>query len=151
MYLIKFWVCLLVLCISACAHKPSSVPFQLPPEGPLSVVIHVKNIRCCEGVLRLAIYNDEDYWLSTTDIVRGRLGFIQSDSQIFEIHGLPTGKYAIAVFQDIDSDNKLDRWLGLLPKEPYGFSNNVGKYGPVSFDQAAFDLNNDKTITIQLH
>jgi uncharacterized protein (DUF2141 family) len=64
---------------------------------------------------------------------------------------LPAGKYAVAVFQDIDNNNKLDRWLGLLPKEPYGFSNNVGKYGPASFDNAAFDLTKDKTISIQLN
>jgi len=109
-------------------------------EGPLSVVIEVGGIRCCDGVLRLAVYHDKAYWMSNTDMVRGRLGFIQDDTQTFEIHGLPAGQYAVAVFQDLDSDNKLDRFLGLFPREPYGFSNNVGQYGPASFADAAFDL-----------
>ncbi len=149
----KQWILplLLLLSVSACAHKTPSVPFQPLPEGPLSLVVNVDGLRCCNGVLRLAVYNDADYWLSNTDMVRGRLGFILGESQTFEIHGLPAGKYAVAVFQDNDSDNKLDRWLGILPKEPYGFSNNVGKYGPVSFNQAAFELTEDKTISIQLN
>lgn len=89
--------------------------------------------------------------MSRTHMVRGRLGFIQGETQTFEVHGLPAGKYAIAVYQDVDSDNKLDRWFGLIPKEPYGFSNNVGQYGPASFEQAAFELTDDKMITIQLN
>ena len=99
----------------------------------------------------MALYNGADYWLSTSDLVRGRLGFIVSESQTFEIHGLQAGQYAIAVYQDSDSDNKLDRFFGLIPKEPYGFSNNVGRYGPVSFEKAAFDLVNHKTINIKLN
>jgi len=82
---------------------------------------------------------------------RGRLGFIDETAQTYEIHGLPHGEYAVAVYQDSDSDNKLDRWFWLIPKEPYGFSNNVGRYGPVSFKQAAFKLTEDKTITVRLN
>jgi len=147
----KTWAFLLLLCTSGCATTTAPVPFKPIPEGPLSVVINIDDIRCCEGVLRLAVYNDEAYWMSDTDMVRGRLGFIQSESQTFEIHGLPAGMYAIAVYQDVDSDNKLDRWFGIVPKEPYGFSNNVGQYGPVSFDKAAFELSEDKVITIRLN
>lgn len=139
------------LSISACVQRTLSVPLQPLPEGPLSIVIKVDGLQCCDGVLRLALYNDEARWMSNTDMVRGRLGFIQGESQTFEIHGLPVGKYAVAVYQDKDSDNKLDRWFGLIPKEPYGFSNNVGQYGPVSFNKAAFEVAEDKTITIQLN
>lgn len=143
----------LLLCFSlgGCAHTQAPAPSQALPEGELSIVIKVDGIQCCDGVLRLAVYNDAKYWMSDTNIVRGRLGFIQSDTQTLEVHGLPAGQYAIAVYQDIDSNNKLDRWFGLIPKEPYGFSNNVGKYGPASFNKAAFDLSEDKSVTIQLN
>jgi len=143
-------VCLVLLLLSSCAHRPTPTPLQALPEGPLSVIIQVNGIKCCDGVLRLAVYNEAAYWMSDTDMVRGRLGFIQSEQQQFEIHGLPHGRYAVAVYQDRDSDNKLDRWFGLIPKEPYGFSNNVGRYGPASFDKAAFELTSDQTINIRL-
>ena len=146
----KYWILFVLLVIAACAGKPVQ-PFEALPEGQISLVVKVDNIRCCEGVLRLAVYTDAAYWMSNTGIARGRLGFILGDSQTFEIHGLPKGKYAVAVFQDLDSDNKLDRLLGVLPKEPYGFSNNVGKYGPASFNKAAFELREDKINSIQLN
>jgi len=146
----NYWIIFAFLSMTACAQK-QVVPFEAPPEGQLSLVVKIDGVQCCEGVMRLAVYNDAAYWMSDTGMVRGRLGFIVGESQTFEVHGLPAGKYAVAVFQDIDNDSKLDRWLGLLPKEPYGFSNNVGKYGPASFDKAAFELTKDKAISIQLN
>ena len=146
----KCWILLLVLGLSACVSRQTLPPYQPPEEGQLSVIVNVEGLQCCEGVLRLAVFDDERYWLDESGMVRGRLGFIQSANQTLEIHGLPAGRYAVAVYQDTDSDNRLDRWLGFIPKEPYGFSNNVGKYGPVSFNKAAFDLSDDMTIDIQL-
>jgi len=149
---VKNFLFVIILCfISACSQKKASIPFELPPEGPHSIFITVEGIRCCEGVLRLAVYNDAAYWLSETDIVRGRLGFIQSETQQFEVHGLPEGRYAIAAFQDLNNDSKLNRKFFVLPKEPYGFSNNVGRYGPASFNKAAFLLSEDTPITINLN
>lgn len=142
---------LLLAMFSACTHTRQAKPFIPPAEGELSIVINIDGIKCCDGVLRLAVYNGADYWLSQTGLVRGRLGFIQGESQTLEIHGLQAGEYAVAVYQDLDSDNKFDRFLGLIPKEPYGFSNNVGRYGPVSFKKAAFNLTKDKTINIKLN
>lgn len=137
--------------LSGCVtHRELPAPPVLA-EGPLSIVVDVKGVKCCEGVLRLAVYNDKGSWMSPSNMVRGRLGFIQGDEQTFEIHGLPAGDYAIAVYQDTNSNNKLDRWLWTVPREPYGFSNNVGRYGPVSFDKAAFGLSEDLNISIELN
>ena len=84
-------------------------------------------------------------------MARGRIGMIESDNARVEIHGLPAGVYAIAVHQDLNNDGKLNRRLGLIPREPYGFSNNVGKYGPASFDKASFTLDGDTEMTIRIH
>ena len=146
-----FHLTVLFLLLSACAHTEPKKAFEPIEEGNLSLIVNIEGIKCCDGVLRLALYNHADYWLSKTDLARGRLGFIVADSQTIELHGLPEGQYALAVYQDLDSDNKLDRLFGLIPKEPYGFSNNVGRYGPVSFNKAMFDLNESKTISIKLN
>lgn len=146
----RFWAVFLLLSLGACSQNPVK-PIEALSEGPLSLVVNVEGINCCEGVIRLAVYNDSSYWLSDSNMVRGRLSFVVQQSQTYEIHGLPAGKYAVVVFQDADNDNELDRWLGLFPKEPYGFSNNVGKYGPASFESAAFDLVKDEIISIELN
>ena len=46
------------------------------------------------------------------------------------------GTYSIAVFHDRNGNGKLDRNFIGLPSEPYGFSNDVGRRGPPSFEGA---------------
>ena len=146
----KVLILMSFLIFAGCAQKQLK-PVEALPEGQLSLVVNVDGIQCCEGVMRLAVYNDSEYWLSSSNMVRGRLSFVLQESQTYEIHGLPKGKYAVVVYQDTNNDSKLDRWFGLLPKEPYGFSNNVGRFGPASFNKAAINLYEDKTISIQLN
>ena len=120
-------------------------------EGPLSLIVTVNGLRCCDGTWRVALYHKDSKWMSESGMVRGRIGSVLADSQRVEIHGLPRGKYAIAVHQDLNGDGKLNRRFGLVPREPYGFSNDVGKYGPASFEEASFELNEDKEISITMH
>ena len=49
-----------------------------------------------------------------------------------------TGRFAVGVYQDINSDGELNRNRFGIPMEPFAFSNNaIGQRGPPSFDQAA--------------
>ncbi len=63
--------------------------------------------------------------------------------------GLPAGKYAVKVYQDLNANQRLDR-SGQVPSEPFGFSNLTTLLAPPSFSQCAFDLNGPRTITITL-
>ena len=49
------------------------------------------------------------------------------------------GRYAAAIWHDVNDDQKLDtNWVG-MPTEPVGASNNAkGKFGPPKFQDAAF-------------
>ena len=38
---------------------------------------------------------------------------------------LDPGDYAVALYQDVNSNGQIDKRLFGMPKEPYGFSNNV--------------------------
>ncbi len=54
---------------------------------------------------------------------------------------IPPGTYAIAVFQDINGDDELNRDIYRRPTEPYAFSNNVfGRFGPPEFALASFNV-----------
>lgn len=51
------------------------------------------------------------------------------------------GQYAIAVYQDVNLDGKLNRTIYGEPTEPYAFSNNVfGRFGPPKFEKVTFKL-----------
>jgi uncharacterized protein (DUF2141 family) len=53
---------------------------------------------------------------------------------------VPEGSYAIAVFQDTNGNNDLDRDARGLPLEPYGFSNGTGRTAPPSFEAARISV-----------
>lgn len=65
---------------------------------------------------------------------------------------LPAGRYAVAVFQDLNGNGELDTNLLGIPTEPYGFSRNaMGNMGPPSFAAAAIALDGqNQAITIEL-
>jgi len=68
---------------------------------------------------------------------------------------LSIGKYAISVIHDENNNGKFDRnWLG-IPKEGYGFSNDVmGSFGPPDFDRAVIEITDvdfQLSITMQYH
>ena len=61
----------------------------------------------------------------------------QSASILFS--GLPAGNYSIAILHDENDDRKMNTNFFGIPKEGYGFSNNVmGTFGPPSCSKASF-------------
>ena len=62
---------------------------------------------------------------------------------------LPDGTYAVGVFHDVDGNDALSKNFLGIPKEPFGFSNNVrGRFGPPSFKDASISVTRDLAITI---
>jgi len=71
----------------------------------------------------------------------------------WEVKNIPFGEYAIKVFHDEDSDDKIDTNFIGIPTESYGFSNNVkGFFGLPGFEKAKFHFNKqDMQIEIKLN
>jgi uncharacterized protein (DUF2141 family) len=65
---------------------------------------------------------------------------------------LPPGTYAVSVYEDINSNHKLDHNFIGIPREPVGVSNNPPpRLGPPHFDQCSFRLGKStQVITITL-
>jgi len=60
----------------------------------------------------------------------------QGAAMRFAFRNVPPGAYAVAVYQDVNGNGRLDRNALGLPTEPYGFSNDVGRIGPPTFSGA---------------
>ncbi len=60
------------------------------------------------------------------------------------------GSYAIAVFQDTNGNNNLDRDPRGLPLEPYGFSNGTGRTAPPSFEAARITVTGSALIRVRI-
>lgn len=54
--------------------------------------------------------------------------------------GLEPGEYAVLVIHDEDDDGYLDLFLGMIPVEGWGLSNNPDVTGPPDFSEAAIPI-----------
>lgn len=73
----------------------------------------------------VAVFTEADGFPKPKNTARGyRLLPGGKASATLTITDLPYGTYAIAVFQDLNGNGKLDTGLLGIPKEPYCFSNN---------------------------
>ena len=105
--------------------------------------VTISNIDNEDGMVRLAIYNQEDsfpykpfktYHLDKASMVDGKLEYFISD--------IEEGKYAITLLDDKNENREMDKnWLG-IPKEGFGFSNNVkpSLAGAPDFEECTFNL-----------
>ncbi len=64
---------------------------------------------------------------------------------------IPHGRYAVVIAHDENGNGKIDsNWIG-IPKEGYGFSNNVVPlFSAPGFDSAGFKVARDVTVTIRV-
>lgn len=104
--------------------------------------IEVTGARNNKGVVLCSVFSDAKGYprLPSMAIFKGRLP-LREGRAIFETGELPAGQYAVAILHDENEDNKMNTSAIGLPKEGYGFSNNVmGIVGPPSFLKAAVKL-----------
>ena len=108
------------------------------------------------GVLYLSICKDAAGFEETVENESEEASCITSAGEIglqnFEINSiLPHGEYAISLFVDSNGNKKIDKNFLGIPKEQYGFSNNVmGRMSAPSFDQAKFVVTGPTTQNIKL-
>ena len=99
------------------------------------------------GNVRVGIYEKEGFPTVGQEII-GKDVEVKEGIITVLFEDVPVENYAIAVFQDKDMDGKLDSNLFGAPTEPYGFSNNIyGRFGPPSFEDVSFDLEDGKTVS----
>lgn len=107
---------------------------QSEPSGTL--IVEIKGINTIKGDIRVALYNSQEDFPSDT-FFKGTVKKVDGVSVRVVFEDVPHGRYAMSVFQDENQNGKLDTGLFGIPKEPYGFSNDVmGTFGPPSFEDA---------------
>jgi len=121
---------------------PTSVPgiaAVIDTAGVDTLRVTVTNLKPGKGNLRVAVFDEA----RRDEFAEGEYAFsadVPADSEVVTvlIPDVPSGKYAVAVFQDLNGNEKLDRNIFTKPKEPYGFS-GAWKSGGSSFEEALFD------------
>ncbi|WP_258101183.1 DUF2141 domain-containing protein [Marinoscillum pacificum] len=119
--------------------------------SPNTLQITVEGIEKEQGFIRVAFYNSEEIHLDEKTVSYYHEEPVNSvGSMSFDVP-IPEGDYSVAIYHDVNSDKELNKSMIGIPKEPYGFSNNVmGMFGPPSFDEAKISFPEVKKITISL-
>ncbi len=119
-----------------------------------SILVHVKNIKDARGTITVDLHGDDpDKFLkSGAKLDRLRVPAVAGEMQICVPVERP-GVYAVALYQDRDSNMKLDKtWIG-MPSEPFGVSRDAPiRMGPPKHKDAAFEVTGPLTpATVTLH
>ena len=122
--------------------------FFMPPDDT-QLELRITGIKEVKGTMMIAIYQPQQKFLGDEAFLFKAIPIKQSESFSLNIN-LPTGKYAISIYQDLNGDGELNtNFLG-IPREPYGFSISRGSFGPPLFDDASFDVPAIKEIEIRI-
>ena len=116
-----------------------------------NLTLSVTNIEEVKGNMSIAIFNNSEGFPDGDTYFIGKIIPVKSKKFEYVFNNIPLGKYAIAIYQDINKNGKLDTsWLG-IPREPYGFSFiEKGKTGLAEFDEATIEIKDNIVIHINL-
>jgi uncharacterized protein (DUF2141 family) len=119
------------------------------PAGNITVTID--QLRNSKGQVLICLFKDGDGYPDNPAkaIKKGKATIQTEHKATIDFTDIPAGKYAAVVLHDENSNSKMDKtWIG-LPKEGYGFSNNVmGAMAPPSFSKASFQHTGDQPTSI---
>ncbi len=118
-------------------------------QNKYSVTVVVKGMQQRQGKIYAAISNDANSFPRGGG-VKSAVAEVTPEGEVsLKFEDILEGKYAIVLYQDLNDNKQLDM-NGEIPAEPFGFSNITMLMGPPSFEQCAFDVNENKAIVIGL-
>ena len=115
------------------------------------ITVEVLNVPDTKGKINVALYDREDAFLKFEGVYASASSAAETGKTQVVLENIPAGNYAIALFYDKNGNDKLDtNWIG-IPKEKVAFSNAKMKlFGPPSFEECSFSLQEDMKISIDL-
>ncbi|MDI9257912.1 DUF2141 domain-containing protein [Flavobacterium sedimenticola] len=115
-------------------------------------IVKIDNLENKKGILYIGWYNQSSSFRINDKAIYKQKVSVNNQKELSVIfNDIPKGKYAVAVFLDENNNYKLDKNFLGIPKEKYGFSNNVlPSLRPATFDESAFELNGKETTIINI-
>jgi len=121
------------------------------PENHNQITIDIDKITNPQGYVMVAVYNSENDFLTERVFYRTRVKVEKEGTESLKMN-LPPGKYAVAVYQDVNGDNVLNKTIFGIPKEPYGFSGDPFiRFGAPNWSETSLMIDKDLRIRIQLN
>lgn len=112
-----------------------------------TITVSISNLRSNNGHVLISLFKEGVGYPDKPEkaFKKERLSISGNKAEVI-FNNLQSGNYAIAILHDENDDMKMNKnGLG-IPKEGYGFSNNVmGTFGPPSYNKAKFTYRTGQT------
>ena len=109
----------------------------------------VKNVKNSKGVLMVGVFNSQKTF--TRKAWGGQKPPAMTGTVKVTFNDIPPGEYAISVYHDVNENGQLDSNFMGIPKEGFGFSNDVmGAFGPPTFEKARFKYPTTQVVSVTL-
>ena len=115
------------------------------------LTVNISNIKILKGEIIIGVFNTDVNFLKEGVAIETYTIKVNKSNETLIIKNLPKGDYAISLYHDENSDKKCNRNFLGIPKEGYGFSNNVKpKFSAPSYEDCKFSFVKDHSLDIKL-
>lgn len=138
----------LILLLLLALGQPMADP-AMEQEG---IRVDITRLRNNNGHVLISLFKDGNGYPDQVEkaVRRAKLSIKDKTAWVL-FTGLPAGKYAVAILHDENDDQRMNKTGLGLPREGYGFSNNVmGAFGPPTFSRAGFAYSGKNLLQLQI-
>ncbi len=116
------------------------------PAVGADLEVTVRGVAHGKGAVKAALYGDPATFRKEEMAQSRQSRHAQAGDAVFVFSGLADGRYAVIVYHDENDNGQMDRFLGMIPTEGYGLSNNPEVSGPPQFDPSAIAVAGDQPV-----
>jgi uncharacterized protein (DUF2141 family) len=122
------------------------------PTASSAVTVVVSQLVSTQAAVKLYFYNVREGFLQPKQYAFMKVVRPGGQDRITLPVELANGDWAVAITQDTNNNDKLDKNMVGIPTEPFAFSNNVRpRFAPPAFDDCKFTVSGPgKVVTILL-
>jgi uncharacterized protein (DUF2141 family) len=120
-------------------------------NGQVSLTITIPNVSNDQGLIQVGLFNEKEHFPKEGKEFMLIIQPAEAPVFVHTVENLVPGDYAIALMHDENADGICNLNFFGIPKEGYGFSNNVKpRLSSPSFESARISLTDDQEIIINL-
>ncbi len=118
---------------------------------PTTIRVIATGLRHMNGEVRVSLFGTKDGFPDRPELcIQWGFASLAGDSATYAFTPVPAGHYAVSMFHDEDGNGAMRRDFVGRPREGWGVSRDAkARFGPPSFDDAAFDTQDD-TVTVRV-
>lgn len=113
------------------------------------LTVNISDLAQDKGHVLVALYAGEESY-KKKEKIDGSWVKVEGEQAQVIYKDLADGDYVVSLYQDENDNQSLDFNAIGIPKEGYGFSNNVGRFGEPSYQEAKFVVKENTVISIEL-